>query len=200
MDANGNALTGDVVAVDCTNSYVRAESRLVAVTGLDGCIVVETKDAVLVVPKASAQDVKKIVEELERRGRPETKLGREVFRPWGSYDSLDGAMYDHPGGSRPASRSSASPCCLARCFPSRCITAGPSTGSWSAARRGSRGTTKSSTWPWAGTRSSPLGARHRIENPGTDTLRIIEVQVGDYLGEDDIVRFEDRYGRQGRTD
>ncbi len=88
-DANGNALMGDVVAVDCADSYVRAESRLVAVAGLDGCIVVETKDAVLVVPKARAQDVKKIVEELERRDRPETKLGREVFRPWGSYDSVD---------------------------------------------------------------------------------------------------------------
>src|SRR5690606_17182999 len=89
-DAAGNALVGDVVAVDCRDSYVRAESRLVGVVGLEGCIVVETSDAVLVVPRDRSQAVKQLVEELERRKRSETRLGREVFRPWGSYDSLTG--------------------------------------------------------------------------------------------------------------
>ncbi len=190
-DANGNALMGDVVAVDCADSYVRAESRLVAVAGLDGCIVVETKDAVLVVPKARAQDVKKIVEELERRDRPETKLGREVFRPWGSYDSLDGG----PG------------------FQVKRLTVLPGAvlslqlhhrraEHWVVVSGTARITRNDEVFDLdvGGHTFIPLGARHRIENPGTGTLRIIEVQVGDYLGEDDIVRFEDRYGRQGRTD
>jgi mannose-1-phosphate guanylyltransferase/mannose-6-phosphate isomerase len=196
QDANGNALRGDVVAVDCTNSYVRAESRLVAVAGLDGCIVVETRDAVLVVPKAQAQDVKKIVEELERRGRPETKLGREVFRPWGSYDSLDGASYDNLGG-----------------FQVKRLTVLPGAGlslqlhhrraeHWIVVSGTARITRNDEVFDLVVGEHTfiPLGAKHRIENPGTDPLRIIEVQVGDYLGEDDIVRFEDRYGRQGRTD
>ncbi|MEO7386096.1 MAG: mannose-1-phosphate guanylyltransferase/mannose-6-phosphate isomerase [Gammaproteobacteria bacterium] len=190
-DGQGNALTGDVVAVDCTNSYVRAESRLVAVAGLDGCIVVETRDAVLVVPKSRAQDVKKIVEELERQARPETRLGREVFRPWGSYDSLDGA----PG------------------FQVKRLTVLPGAvlslqmhqrraEHWVVVSGIARITRDDEVFDLAagGHTFIPLGAKHRIENPGTDTLRIIEVQVGDYLGEDDIVRFEDRYGRQGRTD
>jgi mannose-1-phosphate guanylyltransferase/mannose-6-phosphate isomerase len=195
-DANGNALTGDVVAVDCTNSYVRAESRLVAVTGLDGCIVVETKDAVLVVPKASAQDVKKIVEELERRGRPETKLGREVFRPWGSYDSLDGAMYDTQGGFQVKRLTVLPGAMLSLQLHHRRAE------HWivvSGTARITRDTEVFDLGP-GGHTFIPRGAKHRIENPATDTLRIIEVQVGDYLGEDDIVRFEDRYGRQGRTD
>ena len=190
-DAEGNALTGDVVAVDCTDTYVRAESRLVAVAGLEGCIVVETKDAVLVVPRGRAQDVKKIVEELERQGRGETKLGREVFRPWGSYDSLDGA----PG------------------FQVKRLTVLPGAvlslqlhhrraEHWVVVSGTARITRNDEVFDLAegGHTFIPLGAKHRIENPGTDTLRIIEVQVGDYLGEDDIVRFEDQYGRQGRTD
>ncbi len=190
-DASGNALTGDVVAVDCANSYVRAENRLVAVAGLDGCIVIETKDAVLVVPKARAQDVKKIVEELERRDRPETKLGCEVFRPWGSYDSVDGG----PG------------------FQVKRLTVLPGAvlslqlhhrraEHWVVVSGTARITRDDEVFDLAvgGHTFIPLGAKHRIENPGTGTLRIIEVQIGDYLGEDDIVRIEDRYGRQGRTD
>ncbi len=190
-DPQGNVLEGDVVAVDCTNSYVRATSRLVAVTGLDECIVVETKDAVLVAPKARAQDVKKIVDELERQGRSETRLGREVFRPWGSYDSLDGA----PG------------------FQVKRLTVLPGAvlslqmhyrraEHWVVVSGTARITRDAEVFdlPVGGHTFIPQGAKHRIENPGTDILHIIEVQVGDYLGEDDIVRFEDRYGRQGRTD
>jgi len=190
-DAQGNALAGDVVAVDCADSYVRAESRLVAVAGLEGCIVVETRDAVLVVPRARAQDVKLIVEELERQGRSETRLGREVFRPWGSFDSLDSA----PG------------------FQVKRLTVLPGAvlslqlhhrraEHWVVVSGTARITRGDEVFDLStgGHAFIPLGAKHRVENPGPDTLRIIEVQVGDYLGEDDIVRFEDRYGRQGRTD
>jgi len=190
-DAQGNALMGDVVAVDCTNSYVRAESRLVSVAGLDGCIVVETKDAVLVVPKARAQDVKMIVEELERRDRPETRLGREVFRPWGSYDSLYG------GSGFQVKRLTVLPgAVLSLQLHHRRAE------HWVVVSGTARITRDAEVFDLdvGGHTFIPLGAKHRIENPGTDTLHIIEVQIGDYLGEDDIVRFEDRYGRQGRTD
>ena len=190
-DVNGNALSGDVVAVECTNSYVRAESRLVAVTGLDGCIVVESRDAVLVVPKAKAQDVKKIVEELERQGRLETKLGREVFRPWGSYDSLDGAA-----GFQVKRLTVLPGAVLSLQLHHRRAE------HWVVVDGTARITRNDEVFDLTVGQHTfiPLGAKHRIENPGTTTLRIIEVQVGDYLGEDDIVRFEDRYGRQGRTD
>ncbi|MBL8201844.1 MAG: mannose-1-phosphate guanylyltransferase/mannose-6-phosphate isomerase [Chromatiales bacterium] len=190
-DEDGNALTGDVLAVDCTDSYVRAESRLVAVAGLDGCIVVETRDAVLVVPRDRAQDVKKIVEELERQGRPEGRLGREVFRPWGSFDSLDGA----PGFQ--VKRLTVLPGAILSLQMHRRRAE-----HWVVVSGTARITRDDEVFDLGpgGHAFIPLGAKHRVENPGTETLRIIEVQVGDYLGEDDIVRFEDRYGRQGRTD
>jgi len=190
-DGQGNALTGDVVAVDCTNSYVRAESRLVTVAGLDGCIVVETKDAVLVMPKASAQDVKKIVEELERRGRTETKTGREVFRPWGSYDSLDG-----DAGFQVKRLTVLPGAVLSLQLHHRRAE------HWIVVSGTARITRENEVFDLAVGEHTfiPLGSKHRIENPGTELVRIIEVQVGDYLGEDDIVRFEDRYGRRGRTD
>ena len=88
-DSSGNTMIGDVVSVDCHDSYVRSESRLVTAVGLDGCVVLETKDAVLVAPSDRAQDVKKLVDQLEAEGRSEIEAGREVFRPWGSYDSLE---------------------------------------------------------------------------------------------------------------
>jgi len=190
-DPAGNALVGDVVAVDCANSYVRAESRLVAVAGLEGCVVVETPDAVLVVPRDRAQDVKKIVDELERRGRPETRLGREVFRPWGSFDGLDAA----PGFQ--VKRLTVLPGAVLSLQMHRRRAE-----HWVVVTGTARITRDDEVFELGvgGHTFIPVGARHRIENPGTELLRIIEVQVGDYLGEDDIVRFEDRYGRQGRTD
>jgi mannose-1-phosphate guanylyltransferase/mannose-6-phosphate isomerase len=190
-DAAGNVLRGDVLAVDSHGSYVRAESRLVAVAGLDDCIVVETPDAVLVAPRSRAQDVKKIVEELEQQGRSEARSGREVFRPWGSFDSLDQApgfqvkrLTVLPGGllSLQLHRQRAE--------------------HWVVVSGRARVTRDDETFELGVGEHThiPVGARHRIENPGSETLRIIEVQIGDYLGEDDIVRFADRYGREGRTD
>jgi mannose-1-phosphate guanylyltransferase / mannose-6-phosphate isomerase len=190
-DAQGNVVSGDVVALDCRDSYVRAESRLVAVAGLDGCVVVETKDAVLVVPRDRAQDVKKIVEELERRGRPETRLGRELFRPWGSYDGLDG-----DAGFQVKRLTVLPGAVLSLQMHHRRAE------HWVVVSGRARITRDDEVFDLGAGEHTfiPLGAKHRIENPGTAMLRIIEVQVGDYLGEDDIVRFEDRYGRQGRTD
>jgi mannose-1-phosphate guanylyltransferase/mannose-6-phosphate isomerase len=191
QDADGNTLIGDVVSVDCHGSYIRSESRLVAAVGLNGCVVVETKDAVLVAPADRAQDVKKIVDRLKADDREETRLGREVFRPWGSYDSLDNA----------------------KGFQVKRLTVLPGAilslqlhhhraEHWVVVGGLARITLDDRVFDLTVNEHTfiPIGAKHRIENPGTELLHIIEVQVGDYLGEDDIVRFEDKYGRQGRTD
>jgi mannose-1-phosphate guanylyltransferase/mannose-6-phosphate isomerase len=190
-DGSGNVISGDVIAIDCRDSYVRAESRLVGVVGLEGCVVVETKDAVLVAPRRRAQDVKLLVDELISKQRPEARHGREVFRPWGSYDSLEskngfqvkrlavlpGAVLSLQLHHRRAEH-------------------------WVVVAGVARITRDGEVFDLVRNQYTyiPVGAQHRIENPGTDLLEIIEVQVGDYLGEDDIVRLEDRYGRQGRTD
>ncbi len=190
-DANGNTLLGDVQSINTRNSYVRAESRLVAAVGLDGCIVVETKDAVLVVARDQSQDVKQLVDALVAEGREEARLGREVFRPWGSYDSLDAAEG----------------------FQVKRLTVLPGAilslqlhhqraEHWVVVAGVARITRDDEVFELHKNEHTfiPVGAKHRIENPGKELLHIIEVQVGDYLGEDDIVRFEDKYGRQGRTD
>ncbi|MCC7258687.1 MAG: mannose-1-phosphate guanylyltransferase/mannose-6-phosphate isomerase [Gammaproteobacteria bacterium] len=190
-DAAGNVTVGDVVAIDSRNSYLRAESRLLGVVGLERCVVVETSDAVLVAPLERAQEVKAIVDELAARGRAEARHGREVFRPWGSYDSLE---------SRPG-------------FQVKRLAVLPGgvlslqlhhrrAEHWVVVAGVARITREDEVFELRRNEHTfiPLGARHRIENPGPELLEIIEVQVGDYLGEDDIVRIEDRYGRQGRTD
>ncbi len=191
QDAASNTLTGDVVAVDCTDTLIRAESRLVAAVGLDGCVVVETKDAILVAPKARAQDVKSIVAELDAAGRPETQLGREVFRPWGSYDSLENAA-----GFQVKRLTVLPGAILSLQLHHRRAE------HWVVVAGVARITLDDQVFDLRVNEHTfiPVGAKHRIENPGESLLHIIEVQVGDYLGEDDIVRFEDKYGREGRTD
>lgn len=190
-DGHGNVNSGDVIALDCHDSLIRAESRLVAALGLDGCIIVETKDAVLVVPAERAQEVRKLVDELSARGRPEVLHGREVFRPWGSYDSLE----SRPGFQ--VKRLAVLPgAVLSLQLHHRRAE------HWVVVAGVARITRDDSIFDLRRNEYAfiPQGARHRIENPGSELLEIIEVQVGDYLGEDDIVRIEDRYGRQGRTD
>jgi mannose-1-phosphate guanylyltransferase/mannose-6-phosphate isomerase len=191
QDAQGNAIAGDVVALDCRGSYIRAGHRLVAVTGLEDCVVVETADAVLVAPRNRSQDVKKIVEALEAKQRPEARLGREVFRPWGSYDSLG------QGEGFQVKRLTVLPgAVLSLQMHHRRAE------HWVVVAGRARITRDDEVFDLERGQHTfiPLGAKHRIENPGPGILHIVEVQVGDYLGEDDIVRFEDRYGRQGRTD
>jgi mannose-1-phosphate guanylyltransferase/mannose-6-phosphate isomerase len=191
QDDHGNALRGDVVAIDSRGCLVRADSRLVGVVGLDDCIVVETADAVLVAPVARAQEVKRLVEELDARGRPETRLGREVFRPWGSYDSLGS------GEGFQVKRLTVLPGAVLSLQMHRRRAE-----HWVVVAGTARITRDDEVYDLKPGEHTyiPLGAKHRIENPGTTVLHIIEVQVGDYLGEDDIVRFDDRYGRAGRTD
>ena len=191
QDNNGNALHGDVVALDCRDSYFRSESRLVTAVGLEDCVVIETKDAVLVAPRERAQDVKKIVDELASAGREETKLGREVFRPWGSYDSLENAA-----GFQVKRLTVLPGAILSLQLHHRRAE------HWVVVAGVARITLDDQIFDLQVNEHTfiPLGAKHRIENPGTELLHIIEVQVGEYLGEDDIVRFEDKYGRKGRSD
>ncbi|MBX5462230.1 MAG: mannose-1-phosphate guanylyltransferase/mannose-6-phosphate isomerase [Steroidobacteraceae bacterium] len=187
-DANGNVAIGDVLVEDSSNCYLYSESRLVAAVGLEDHVVVETKDAVLVAPKNRVQDVKSLVGKLKALGRYEHSLHREVFRPWGSYDSLE-------NGHR---------------FQVKRLTVKPGAQlslqmhhhraeHWVVVSGTARITRGDETFILEENQSTyiPIGVKHRIENPGRIPLHIIEVQSGSYLGEDDIVRFEDQYGRQG---
>jgi mannose-1-phosphate guanylyltransferase/mannose-6-phosphate isomerase len=189
-DGAGNVVHGDVILEDTHNSYVYSESRLVAAVGVRDHIIVETKDAVLVVPRAAAQEVKTLVNHLKAQGRYEHALHREVFRPWGSYDSLDAGerfqvkrLVVRPGGvlSLQMHHHRAE--------------------HWVVVSGTARITRGEESFLLEENQSTyiPIGVRHRIENPGRIALHIIEVQSGGYLGEDDIVRFEDRYGRQGTS-
>ncbi len=187
-DARGNVTKGDVLIEDSDGCYFYAESRLVSAVGLKDHVVVETKDAVLVAPKDRVQDVKKLVARLKAEGRYEHSLHREVYRPWGSYDSID-------NGHR---------------FQVKRLTIKPGAQlslqlhhhraeHWIVVSGTARITCGDKVFLLEENQSTyiPIGERHRIENPGKIPLHIIEVQSGSYLGEDDIVRFEDRYGREG---
>ena len=187
-DPEGNVLQGDVVVFDTHDSYVHSTSRLVAAVGMDDHIIVETKDAVLVAPKERVQDVKELVAMLKKSGRSESSLHREVFRPWGSYDSIDNGerfqvkrLSVKPGGvlSLQMHHHRAE--------------------HWIVVEGTARITRNDEVFLLSENESTyiPVGATHRIENPGKVPLHIIEVQSGSYLGEDDIVRFEDNYGRKG---
>jgi mannose-1-phosphate guanylyltransferase/mannose-6-phosphate isomerase len=187
-DDEGNVLQGDVMVHDTHDCYVHSTSRLVAAVGMDDHIIVETKDAILVAPKERVQDVKELVAMIKKSGRPESALHREVFRPWGSYDSIDNGerfqvkrLSVKPGGvlSLQMHHHRAE--------------------HWIVVQGTARITRNGETFLLSENESTfiPVGASHRIENPGKVPLHIIEVQSGSYLGEDDIVRFEDNYGRQG---
>jgi mannose-1-phosphate guanylyltransferase/mannose-6-phosphate isomerase len=187
-DEEGNVLKGDVLVHDTHDCYVHSTSRLIAAVGLEEHVIVETKDAILVAPKGRVQDVKELVGLLKKSGRSESSLHREVFRPWGSYDSLDAGerfqvkrLSVNPGGvlSLQMHHHRAE--------------------HWIVVQGTARITCGEKTFLLSENESTyiPIGATHRIENPGKVSLHIVEVQSGSYLGEDDIVRFEDNYGRQG---
>ena len=185
-DAAGNALKGDVLAEDCRNSLIFAEHRFVGAVGIEDMIVIETADAVLVLPKAASQEVKKIVQQLKQAKRNECETHRRVFRPWGTYEPLD-----------QASR-----------FQVKRIVVNPGAAislqmhhhraeHWVVVKGTARVSRGDESFLLTENQSTfiPLGTRHRLENPGLVPLEIIEIQSGGYLGEDDIVRFEDDYGR-----
>ena len=189
-DEEGNVLQGDVLVHDTHDCYVHSTSRLVAAVGMDDHIIVETKDAILVAPKERVQDVKDLVAKIRKAGRSESSWHREVFRPWGSYDSIDNGerfqvkrLSVKPGGvlSLQMHHHRAE--------------------HWIVVQGTARITCNDKSFLLSENESTyiPIGATHRIENPGKVPLHLIEVQSGSYLGEDDIVRFEDNYGRQGTS-
>lgn len=185
-DEQGNALIGDIFTDSVKNSYIRAEHRMVAAIGLDNIVIVETADAVLVAHRDKAQDVKKIVEWLNASGRHESVTHRRVIRPWGSYEGID-------QGDR---------------FQVKRIIVNPGAQlslqmhhhraeHWIVVKGTAMVTNGDKEIMLTENQSTyiPLGATHRLTNPGKIPLELIEVQSGAYLGEDDIVRFEDTYGR-----
>ena len=186
QDSNGNVKLGDVLTENVNNSYLRAEHHLLAAIGVDNLIIVETADAVLVAHKDQVQDVKKIVSRLKKSDRNEAALHRKVYRPWGSYESIDADIR----------------------FQVKRITVKPGASlslqmhyhrseHWVVVKGTARITKGEESFILTENQSTyiPLGVKHRLSNPGKLPLEIIEVQSGGYLGEDDIVRYDDVYGR-----
>lgn len=185
-DARGNCEIGDVLSLEGQGNYINAGSRLVAAVGLENMVVVETKDVVFVAPKARVHEVKALVAELKAAGRPEVAQHREVYRPWGKYDCVD----------------------IGERYQVKRITVNPGAKlslqkhhhraeHWVVVR-GSAMVTKGEAEIMLSEDEStyiPLGEVHALANPGKIPLELIEVQSGSYLGEDDIVRLKDRYGR-----
>ena len=185
-DARGNASQGDVMIIDSDNTLIHATSRLVGAVGLQDVIVVETPDAVLVTDRSRSQDVKKIVAKLGERGRIEHALHRKVHRPWGWYDSID--MGPRFQVKRIMVRPGASLSLQMHHHRAEHWIVVTGTAEVTCGEKKVLLTENQSTY-------IPLGEVHRLANPGRVDLEIIEVQSGSYLGEDDIVRFEDTYGR-----
>lgn len=183
---DGNVVNGDVCTIDSANSLLIAQHRFLAALGCEDLVVIETADAVLVMPKARAQETKRVVEWLKARERDERLTHRRVYRPWGSYEPLD----------------------VGEGFQVKRITVNPGQSlslqmhhrraeHWIVVRGTARVTRGDKEFDLAVNESTyiPIGTKHRLANLGTEELEIIEVQSGDYLGEDDIVRFDDVYKR-----
>ncbi|HHB92057.1 MAG TPA: mannose-1-phosphate guanylyltransferase/mannose-6-phosphate isomerase [Thioploca sp.] len=186
QDNNGNVTLGDVITENVTNSYLRAEHRLLAAVGIQDLTVIETADAVLVAHKDKVQDVKQIVSQLKVCQRSETELHRKVYRPWGYYETID----------------------IKERFQVKRITVNPGSSlslqmhyhrseHWVVVQGTAKITKNDEIFVLTENQSTyiPIGTKHRLENQGRIPLEIIEVQSGSYLGEDDIVRYEDVYGR-----
>jgi mannose-1-phosphate guanylyltransferase/mannose-6-phosphate isomerase len=189
-DEDGNVLQGDVLVHDTRDCFVHSTSRLVTAVGMDDHIIVETKDAVLVAPKERVQDVKELVAKLKKAGRSEYAWHREVYRPWGSYDSID------DGDRFQVKRLSLKPGGILSLQMHHHRAE-----HWIVVQGTARVTCGDKTFLLSENESTyvPIGAAHRIENPGKVPLHIVEVRSGTYLGEDDIVRYEDAYGREGTS-
>ncbi|MDC9603967.1 mannose-1-phosphate guanylyltransferase/mannose-6-phosphate isomerase [Xenorhabdus griffiniae] len=185
-DDDGNVFRGDVLQYNSNGNYVYSENSLVSLVGVKNLVVVQTKDAVLVVDQTQVQDVKKIVESLKRSGRSEHRLHREIYRPWGKYDSIDkGKRYQvnritvRPGESLST-----------QMHHHRAEH-------WIVVAGTARVTQGNNSYLVTENESTyiPVGVVHTLENPGKVPLEVIEIQSGNYLGDDDIVRLNDRYGR-----
>lgn len=186
-DENGNRHQGDVWSLDCRGNLVRAsDRRMIATIGVDDLVVVDTPDAILVAHKERVQDVKKIVDKMKASGRPEHRFHRKVYRPWGSYDSID----------------------MGERFQVKRIVVKPGAAlslqkhhkraeHWVVVSGAAEVTCDNRVFDLHENESTfiPLGSVHRLRNTGSEPVELIEVQSGSYLGEDDIVRLEDVYGR-----
>lgn len=185
-DADGNAINGDVVTVDSHNCFLHSSGRLLTTVGVDDLVVIETSDAVMVVSKDKVQDVKAIVDKLKETNRSESEQHRKVYRPWGHYDLVDDGKRHHtkrivvnPGAKLSVQKHH------------------HRAEHWIVVR-GTALVTKNNEEALLTENEStyiPLGVVHCLENPGVIPLEMIEVQSGSYLGEDDIVRYGDKYGR-----
>lgn len=186
QDAQGNVTSGDALVTDASNTLIHASNRLVSAVGVNNLVIVETADAVLVADRSKSQDVKHIVAQLDKQQRPEKNLHRKASRPWGWYDSIDEGdrfkvkrIQVNPGASlslqKHAHRAE----------------------HWVVVKGLAQITNGDQTFTLKENQSTyiPQGQIHRLSNPGAEPLEIIEVQSGSYLGEDDIERFEDHYGR-----
>ena len=186
-DKKGNVVVGDVLLHESKNCFVKTEGKLVAGIGLDNLVIVSTKDAILISRKDCVQDTKIIVQKLKDSGRNEWELNREIYRPWGKYDSID-------SGER---------------YQVKRITVKPGAKlsvqmhhhraeHWVVVSGSAKVTNGDKTFLLFENQSTyiPIGVVHTLENPGKVELELIEVQSGSYLGEDDIVRFSDLYGRE----
>ncbi len=187
-DLDGNVISGDVITVDTADTYIRSDSRLIATLGVRDLVIVDTGDAVMVADRGRVQDVRTVVAKLQERGRSEHAVHARVHRPWGFYESIEaGDRYQvkhlmvKPGGSLSL-----------QMHHHRAEH-------WVVVRGTARVTVGNKERLLSENESTyiSIGTTHRLENPGKVPLSIIEVQSGSYLGEDDIVRFEDRYGRTG---
>ncbi|MBT4426947.1 MAG: cupin domain-containing protein, partial [Rhodospirillaceae bacterium] len=181
-----NLIEGDVIALDCKSSYIRSDGPLIAALGLEDIAVVATKDAILIAPKDKAEAVKDVVAILSAQDRGEAVSHTRVVRPWGAFEGLR-----HGPG-----------------FQVKLLTVNPGAGislqyhnkraeHWVVVAGRARVTRDAETLELNANQSTFIatGVHHRLENPGSEPLHVVEVQSGDYLGEDDIVRIEDRYGR-----
>jgi mannose-1-phosphate guanylyltransferase/mannose-6-phosphate isomerase len=189
-DANGNSHSGDVVLHDSHNCLVHSQSKLVTLVGLDDVVVVETKDAVMIAHKDRVQEVKQLVNTLTSQSRPEAHNHCQVYRPWGSYDSVDSGhrfqvkrIIVNPGASLSLQKHH------------------HRAEHWIVVTGTARVTCDEQSFLLSENQSTyiPIGSVHRLSNPGKIPLEIIEVQSGSYLGEDDIERFDDVYGRTDAT-
>jgi mannose-1-phosphate guanylyltransferase/mannose-6-phosphate isomerase len=185
-DPEGNVISGDVIAVDTADTYIRSDSRLVATLGVRDLVIVDAGDAIMVADRGRVQDVRKLVARLHELGRSEHEVHARVHRPWGFYESIEASdryqvkhLMVMPGG-----------CLSLQMHHHRAEH-------WVVVRGTARVTVGDKERLLSENESTyiPIGVTHRLENPGMVPLSIIEVQSGSYLGEDDIVRFEDRYGR-----
>ena len=185
-DAQGNVAAGDTILQDTRNSYIYGQDRLITTLGVDNLVIVDTPDALLIANKDSVQDIKKIVSQIKESGRNEHHQHRQVYRPWGHYDSID-------NGKR---------------HQVKCITVNPGAKlsvqmhhhraeHWVVVSGTAKVTNGEKTYLVTENESTyiPIGQVHALENPGVIPLEMIEVQSGSYLGEDDIVRLQDKYGR-----